>query len=445
MISRPGSSPRIQSTQIVDAWMAKQRMGFFQRNPRFRNALLKWTPFGMIAATGADRAVSGLTATPESLIVTVVLGALVSLGLGWMVNVIAGDGQAKTKITAQEAELEAYDTSVQEWERYAAELEAKVSNGNFEPGKKIFVGNRFRYLIKEILGEGTFAVAVLVESTDLGRQEVLKCYKLEHLDNEQAVASFDRECRTLAKLSEGNKHIPEIYQYYPYDSKTAASEQDLLKGRPGFSMQYVEGDELSKVIANQGVVSLERALSIALQIFQGLKPVHEAGIIHRDMKPDNVKITADGMVMILDFGIAKDISQSGSKTQQIIGTPEYMAPEQWDTSKGIDWKTDQYAIGAILWEMLHGEVPFPAKNMTQAMQRTLNEQLPQTANFGDITRYLDPVLKTMLAKDPNERYQSYKKLTSHLSRLLEMAQKASVQVGPSTVHGHNPLGNGGNQ
>ncbi|MEA3494006.1 MAG: serine/threonine-protein kinase [Candidatus Margulisiibacteriota bacterium] len=437
-----GPPPKIGSTQIVDA--AKQRMGFLQRHPRFRNALLKWAPAGGVLAFAADRAASGLATTPESLLFSALVGALVTLGLGWMVNVIGGDKLVAQEMQLLQGELEAERVRCGEWETYAEELNEELgrTGGEFKPEALIYLHGeaKAKYKVIKVLGEGAFAVAVLVHNETLGREEVLKCYHLQHLDNENALKSFDRECMTLAGLSTGNLHIPEIYEYFSYDPAMDPSRQRLLNGRPGFSMQYVKGEELTNLI-RKGRLSVEKAIGITLQIIEGLEPVHAKGVIHRDLKPDNIKITKDGKAYLLDFGIAKAVSGTTvNRTQQAMGTPEYMSVEQWDTTKGIDGRTDQYSIGVILWEMLHGVVPFPAKNINEAMHNAFHAQIPEIGDFGDVTAHLKHILTKMLARDAGQRYPSLSLLKEHLKKTLGKVQAVSYEIGnEDTRLGPNPL------
>jgi serine/threonine-protein kinase len=238
--------------------------------------------------------------------------------------------------------------------------------------------------------------------TKLGRDVALKVLPSAFAQDEQRMARFQREARVLASLNHPN--IAAIH---------GLEHQQEVQA---LAMELVEGQTLAQRIA-LGPISLEEALPIARQIAEALEYAHEKGIIHRDLKPANIKLTPDGNVKVLDFGLAKalsedpvaaDISSSptlsmaATKAGIILGTAAYMSPEQ-ARGRGVDRRADIWSFGAVLFEMLAGRRAFAGENASETLATVIKDHPNWTFLPADTPRRIRELLRRCLAKDPRQR------------------------------------------
>jgi tRNA A-37 threonylcarbamoyl transferase component Bud32 len=248
------------------------------------------------------------------------------------------------------------------------------------------------YKITAKIGEGGMAVVYKGYQQSLNRYVAIKVLRSELAQDEQFVTRFRREALAVAELSHPNiLHV--------YDAGVAHGMYYIV-------MAYVDGGSLRDLIA-QGPMEMDYAVSMAAQLADALDHAHRQGIVHRDVKPNNVLITRDGRPLLTDFGIAKALNetQALTRTGTSIGTPEYMAPEQIQGQK-VDGRTDIYALGIVLYEMLVGWAPFSATTPVAALYKQVNEPPPplRQANIS-VPDWLDAVVIKALAKRPQDRYQ----------------------------------------
>jgi serine/threonine protein kinase len=224
------------------------------------------------------------------------------------------------------------------------------------------------YRIRHQIGKGGMGIVYLARDTRDNRDVALKVLLHDSDPDEDRLARFTREGRMLAELkSLKHPNIAEIYEQAEYD------------GKPCIALEYVPGDTLAERL-RQGPLPVSEALQYALQIADALKSAHDQRIVHRDLKPANIKITPEGAIKVLDFGLAKRIygdMQSGdehntrslslTESGMLLGTPAYMSPEQWN-GQGVDQRSDLWAFGCLLYEMLTGEAPFVGKNRAETMK-----------------------------------------------------------------------------
>lgn len=273
---------------------------------------------------------------------------------------------------------------------------AKVSDTP-EPTKKAKKsGNTIGdiYEVQEQIGAGGMGTVVKALDTSLNRIVAIKTLHQQALKDKSLVNRFIKEGQVLATVR--HKNVMGIY----------ASAKDRDTGNPFLVMEYIEGRPLTELKATIKK-DCSRAVPIMLQLAEGIEAFHAQGIIHRDLKPSNIIITSDGIVKIIDFGIAKTQSNL-TKTGMTMGTPEYMSPEQCTGSKNINEKSDIYSLGIIFWELIFGTVPFtPDSNENPELNVALKHieaTLPAQALIPDMT--LIPVIgltKRMLDKDPSAR------------------------------------------
>lgn len=267
------------------------------------------------------------------------------------------------------------------------------------------------YSVLEILGAGGMGEVYRAHDEQLGRDVALKILPTGSLNDESARRQFHREALVLAKLN--HPHIETVFEF---------STQD---GVDFLAMELIRGVPLSEKL-KAGPMPESEVVALALQLAEGLQAAGEEGVVHRDLKPGNLMLSAGGRLKILDFGLAKfthpvsdtDITRSLSgETQSISGTVPYMAPEQL-RGAAIDGRTDIYAAGAVLYEMATGTRAFPQQQSAEVIGAILHQppESPRTRN-SRISAGLQPVILKCLEKDPGRRYQSAGELFDALQAL----------------------------
>jgi len=253
------------------------------------------------------------------------------------------------------------------------------------------------YNITELIGEGGMAIVYKGFQESLHRYVALKVLRDELARDQQFVARFRQEALAAANLNH-----PNIVHVYDAGSSN---------GKYFIAMAYVDGGTLKDLI-QQRRINPERAVSIAIQLAEALDHAHNQGLIHRDVKPNNVLMTRDGRPLLTDFGIAKALydAKQLTRTGTSIGTPEYMAPEQAQ-GRSPDGRTDIYALGIVLYEMLASKVPFCTDTPVATMYMHVHEPPPplrqagaDTTARGAVPEWLENVVCKALAKNPDDRY-----------------------------------------
>jgi serine/threonine-protein kinase len=266
-----------------------------------------------------------------------------------------------------------------------------------------------RYLLTGKIGAGGMGEVYHAQDLHLGREVAVKVLPPSVFQDENIRNRFRREAKLLCRLNHAN--IATVYDFETRD------------GRDFLVMEYIRGITLSDKVA-AGPLPEKDVLRLGLQLAEGIVAAHEQGIIHRDLKPGNLRVTPDGWLKILDFGLARaiDVVSENTATQTTVGPPEvegtlrYMAPEQL-RGQTIDARTDIYAAGSVLYEMSTGQVPFDHKLTTAIVEAILHEspKSPRGINSAISPRLEDIILKC-LEKNPGDRYQSAKELAVDLRR-----------------------------
>jgi serine/threonine-protein kinase len=253
-----------------------------------------------------------------------------------------------------------------------------------------------RYRILEKIGEGGMGAVYRAVHTRMERICAIKLLSEKVKDNEAAVARFNREAQMASRID--NPHAVIIYDF-------GEAEGGLLY----LAMEYIDGEPLSKVIAREAPLPLDRAVHIASQIGEALSAAHSLGIVHRDLKPENVMLTRKGgevdYVKVLDFGIAKTIKDDKRLTQTgfVLGTPVYMSPEQL-MGEELDGRSDIYSLALIVYEMLSGKLPFDGENpQAIAIKRLMQDPKPLGDVVPDISPSVEAAVMAGLARDRNLR------------------------------------------
>jgi serine/threonine-protein kinase len=260
-----------------------------------------------------------------------------------------------------------------------------------------------RYRILRKLGTGGMANVYLAEDEVLGRRVAIKILNDRHAGDDQFVERFRREAKNAASLSHPN--IVSIY------------DRGEAEGTYYIAMEYLDGRSLKELIVARGPAPIHLAVEYARQILAAIRFAHRHGIVHRDIKPHNVLVDAEGRLKVTDFGIARAGASQMTEAGSIIGTAQYLSPEQ---AKGapVDQTSDLYSVGVVLYELLTGVVPFSGETPVEiAMKHLSTVPPPPSAKRKDVPRDLDLVVMRALAKDPAERYQSAEEMDADLRRI----------------------------
>ena len=254
-----------------------------------------------------------------------------------------------------------------------------------------------RYDLEQELGRGGMGVVYLARDKQLDRKVALKFLGSLVDNSEEYRQRFIREARSAAKISHPN--IVNIYDI-------SASE-----GKAYIAMEFVEGVNLFKYVQSKGKLSPREARNLIAQTCDALQAIHQAGIVHRDIKPDNILIAKGGLVKLMDFGLAKSENNRMTKSNVVMGTPCYMSPEQV-LGKDADPRSDVYAIGLVLHEVLTGRIVFGDGDV---LVRQLNEIPPKPSEVTEgVAPEMDAIVMKSVAKDPAARYQSAKEMLDAL-------------------------------
>jgi len=278
----------------------------------------------------------------------------------------------------------------------------------YTPLKELTRGTTFsdRYEVIEELGRGGMAKVYRVIDKKVEEEVALKLMNPEIAADEETVHRFRNELKFARKIA--HRNVSKMYDL---------SEE---KGNLYITMEYVPGEDLKSLIRRIGQYTVGKAVSVGRQVCEGLAEAHRLGVMHRDLKPQNIMIDREGNARIMDFGIARSLKAEGITDKGvIIGTPEYMSPEQVE-GKDVDQRSDIYALGVILYEMVTGRVPFEGDTpLSVALkQKTEMPRDPRERN-AQVPLDLSRVILKCLEKDKNKRYQKAEELLSELSRIEE--------------------------
>jgi serine/threonine-protein kinase len=249
-----------------------------------------------------------------------------------------------------------------------------------------------RYELEKLVGSGGMSNVFRAHDRLLERTVALKILHEQYTRDDDYVERFRREARAVAKLAHPNI--------------VTVIDRGEQEGRQFIVFEYVDGQNL-KELTRGGPLEVREAIGLTLQVAGALSFAHERGLVHRDVKPQNVLLNEDGQAKVTDFGIARSLDVQGvTHTGTVLGTSDYIAPEQ-ARGQRVDPKTDIYSLGAVLYELLVGEVPFAGDNFVAVAMRHVNEPVPSVLEHRpDCPPRLDFAIQRAMAKDPDDRFAS---------------------------------------
>ena len=283
-----------------------------------------------------------------------------------------------------------------------------------------------RYQVVRKLGAGGMANVYLAEDQELGRGVAIKILNDRHANDEQFVERFRREAKNAAALSHPN--IVSIY------------DRGEAEGTYYIAMEYLDGRTLKELIVQRGPAPVTVSVEYARQVLSALRFAHRHGIVHRDIKPHNVLVDAEGRVKVTDFGIARAGASQMTEAGSIVGTAQYLSPEQ-ARGTDVDQRSDLYSLGVVLYELITGTLPFNGDTPVEiAMKHLSTVPEPPSERRPDIPRDLDLIVMRALAKDPDDRYASAEEMDADLERFLRGASISPLTEESATQIMRAPTG-----
>lgn len=280
-----------------------------------------------------------------------------------------------------------------------------------------------RYRLIEQIGSGGMAVIYRAQDMELGRTVSVKILRPSLVDDPEFLIRFRREAQSAANLTHPN--VVTVHDVGQDGPKTHF-----------MVMEYVAGQDLKRWIRSRGAFDVDAALAVVVEVCKGVGFAHRAGLVHCDIKPQNILITPDNTVKVTDFGIAKALSasQPEEKIEEIVwGSPHYFSPEQ-AMGEGCSPASDVYSIGIVLFELLTGRLPFQGTDYRDLAMAHIKTPAPSLMSINPaLPQELDRILQKVLAKEPSARYRTADQLGRILEKYREMGrqQTSSYQVTPS--------------
>jgi len=313
------------------------------------------------------------------------------------------------------AQTVAFDAATLADSAAPAVLSQAASSGPADSGPKVIAG---RYEVLGLLGAGGMGNVYRARDRELDEVVALKVLRPEIAGNAAALERFRREVKLARRVTHPN--VARVF-----DIGDQGGEKYL-------TMELVDGEPLGAVLARAGKWGAKRAIEVGAQVCAGLAAAHAAGVVHRDLKPDNVLLAKDGRVVVTDFGIARAVASADANiTGAVIGTPAYMAPEQVE-GRVADARADIYALGAMLYEILTGDAPWQGDNVfAVAAARLLNAPPEVRAKRPDLPEELSAIVARCMARSPDERFASVEEIALALSR-VQLAAAPVPSIAPAS-------------
>ena len=281
-----------------------------------------------------------------------------------------------------------------------------------------------RYEVLELVGTGGMSSVYKSHDQLLERNVALKVLHPHFGDDDEYVERFRREARAVAQLSHPNI--------------VTVIDRGDAEGHQFIVFEFIDGENLKELVNRTGPLPVRRAVELAIAIADGLAFAHQHGLVHRDVKPQNILLNGEGEAKVTDFGIARslDVERGVTQTGTVLGTSNYLSPEQ-ASGKPVTPATDVYSLGVVLYELLTADVPFPGENFVAVAMKHINEPVPDILEQRpDVPVRLAAAIEHALEKDPARRFASMRDFASELRACLEQLGSSDAErtfVAPSAV------------
>jgi serine/threonine protein kinase len=302
--------------------------------------------------------------------------------------------------------------SMRQWEKIEEWIRAELEYAPRQLG---------HYKLVKLLGAGGMGAVYLADDELVRRQVAVKVLSRHFTREREAVSRFKREARAAVQLRHPNL-VP-------------AYEVGEENGLPFYVMEFCEGETLDAVLERQKTLPVMQVLDIGIQSARGLGYAHSQGVLHRDIKPGNIFLTREGIAKVLDLGLVKNLYDLRQSFQTMggttLGTPNYISPEQAQGKPDLDGRTDQYSLGATMYHLLTGIIPFDDPSPGATLLKQVTDQLPDPRDIRlDVTPAVITVLAKMMAKERNHRYANMEELAKDLDRLKHRAPPEARALEP---------------
>jgi serine/threonine-protein kinase len=305
------------------------------------------------------------------------------------------------------------------------ERDAPVKRGDVVAGK---------YRVDDVIGVGGMGLVVAGTHIDLQQRVAVKFILPQFVTQDGLVERFLREARAVAKLK--SEHVTRVLDVGMLES-----------GAPFMVMEYLEGCDLGQLLSKHGRLPIETAADYIVQACEAVAEAHAQGIVHRDIKPQNLFLTqhlgGGSLVKVLDFGVSKTASAGASLTQSmtVIGSPLYMSPEQMRSSRDVDRRSDIWALGVVFFELLTGRLPFDGDSIPALCLKVVSDTAPSLATLRpDVSPELAAIVARCLEKDRERRFGDAAELAAALSRFVTPASHASIERARMVMSGFGRTG-----
>jgi CheY-like chemotaxis protein/tRNA A-37 threonylcarbamoyl transferase component Bud32 len=285
--------------------------------------------------------------------------------------------------------------------KQTAEFAATLDVGNLKSGSRF----ADRYEIIRVVGRGGMGTVYLARDLELGEEVAIKTLRVELLMDDTLLERFKGEIRLTYRIT--HRNVVRTHYFGEWS------------GAYYLTMEYVEGVTLRQLIDTRGRLGVPSTLAIGSQLAESLAVAHEQGVIHRDIKPQNLLLDAEGVLKVMDFGIARLAERSSELTEVglVVGTPAYMSPEQLLADQ-LDPRSDLYSAGLVLYECLTGRLPFEARSAVALISKILTEEPPTPATLNpEIPLALSELITRLIARAPENRVQSARELAEQLAKM----------------------------